>query len=211
MKIKNENNIMTLSDNAIAQLIFGVIFAMIGFFLLFTVPFIVNDFGSYFSLIFVVAGGLAIAFWTRTTIIFDKNQGKMSYVRKGFIKKSEQNALISELASLQYTKDQRMVYGSSSSRSKSSSGPSMRTTETLTLISTKTGMIPLISESRDQGMISAGIGMLGGGGISKTLRKGQEISSFLGIPLTEKNAVAEMAAELKSAVGLGPKKREGQI
>jgi hypothetical protein len=56
---------------------------------------------------------------------------------------------------------------SSSSNTRTSSGPKLRITETLTLISAKAGMIPLMTESRDQGAISAGLGMLGGGNISK--------------------------------------------
>jgi uncharacterized membrane protein len=84
MKIKTENNKMTLTDNAIAQILFGIIFAGIGIFMIFTVPFIVNEFTSYISLIFLVVGGGLVAFWSKTTITFDKNQGKMSYVRKGF-------------------------------------------------------------------------------------------------------------------------------
>jgi hypothetical protein len=206
MKIKTENNTMRIDDLSIAHLLFGLIFAGVGVALFFVIPFVYNEFQSYFPLIFLAAGGLVVATWSRLNVVMDKNSGKMTLTRKGLIKKQAITAELSEMKSVEYRKDQQMTFKSSSSRG---SGPRMRITETVTLISSKAGMIPLMSESRDQGLVSAGMGMLGGAGASKTLRKAQEISSFLGVPLNEKNPVAEAAAEIKSAVGLG--KNPGQI
>ncbi|MFT4309180.1 MAG: hypothetical protein ACMXYL_01690 [Candidatus Woesearchaeota archaeon] len=205
MRIKTDNTKMTLDDLGIVQIVFGLIFAVVGIALFFVIPFVYNQFASYVPLIFLAVGGLVIATWSRLTIVLDKNLGRMTLNRKGLLKKQDVAAELSDIKSVEYRKDQQMTFGSTSASGRGSTGPRMRITETITLISSKVGMITIFTRTSERGMIS-----LGAFGTSKTLRQAQEIANFLQIPLVEKNPIAEAAGAIKTAVGIGGN-NQGQI
>jgi len=86
--VKEDQNLMILKDRNIIVFIVGIIFALVGFAVIFKSDFFTNQPPIWSSFVGVLLGGFVVFAAKITTVSLDKTSNKLLFLRKGLMGKS---------------------------------------------------------------------------------------------------------------------------
>jgi len=175
---------MVLKDNNFSGIIFGAVFAVLGFILLYSMHPLSKPFSlkTWLPAIFILVGLFVIAMSRFTTIILDKAQNKIIVIGLGILGKRVKEYPLNTVMRLELREEYRIEYSNADSRGFSVQTP--RLNWQLVFVFNDGQEVPLDHVTSSASTVRFDdIPLMSGSGTERVV--GQKIAAFLNIPFQE--------------------------